>query len=147
MSALHSRRGVRGWAVPVALVAVALAPLGCASARSKNERNDAIRAEFRDRLVLACEAINRSDLEQATEHVDAARERAVGAEAELKVESLEHVIAGAEALRAGDVEATRDAWSRIEDPALQREVRASARLIGIDLPAAPQAVASREGAR
>ncbi|MEM6259657.1 MAG: hypothetical protein AAGI37_15365 [Planctomycetota bacterium] len=64
-----------------------------------------------------------------------------------QVRSLFLLIDGAEALMNGDVAAARSAWSRIEDPRLQREVRLRAADAGIDVPLIPSVDAPTSSSR
>jgi len=127
-----------------ALIGVVTAVGGCAASSTVDARTEALRWEYREQLLLATRAINEADLEQAKVHVERARSRAHNFEQERKVDGLEHLIAGAEALREGEAARVRAEWSQIEDPALSREVRIRARAIGIEVPASPQPIAGKE---
>jgi len=136
--------GLGLWALgAAAILATAALSSGCSSP-SVDPQTEALRWEFREQLVLATQAINSTDLEQARAHVEKARVRAFNLEQQRKVDSLERLIAGAEALREGDAERARAEWARIEDPALNREVRRKANQIGIEVPATPTEIAGKE---
>ena len=106
--------------------------IGCQSAYKTSITNDlARRQQFQEQLVLSTEAINAGDLEQAREHVRDAASWAVGPSEEQKVDSLEKLIAGAEALLAGEADEAQRQWAQIEDRELSAEVRGKARLVGM----------------
>ncbi len=116
----------------VLLVTLALLP-GCQSAAKATARSQ----HFREQLTLAAQAINAGNLATAKGHVSAARSSATGAAEMRKLESLEKLITGAEALMEGDAARARAEWSRIEDPVLNDEVRSKARWIGVTVPITP----------
>jgi hypothetical protein len=93
--------------------------------------------EFRQQLSLSVASINSGDLEAARAQLRDARAAAAAPAQVRKVDSLEQLIDGAEALRAGDLDGARAAWSRIQEPQLGREVRHKARLIGVEVPMVP----------
>ncbi|MEE8519287.1 MAG: hypothetical protein V3S98_09205, partial [Dehalococcoidia bacterium] len=87
--------------------------------------------------TLSTEAINAGDLERARAYLREAQTVAANPSQARKVQSLEHLILGAEALRDGDPMLTRVEWSKIDEPSLSREVRHKARLFGIHVPIVP----------
>ncbi len=109
---------------------------GCAATPSA-EQSAADYRQFSEQLNLSTLAINAGDLEQARVSLKAAASSATRPAQKQKVQSLDHLIAGAEALRSGDPEGARNEWSRIEEANLAREVRHQARLIGLDVPMVP----------
>lgn len=121
------------------LAVVALFMAGChaaPSAESKAAGGSDYRT-FQEQLLLSTRAINAGDLELARVHLDEAGAAADNAKQLRKVDSLEQLITGAEALLGGEPDRARDEWSRIEEPHLSREVRHKARLIGMDVPMEP----------
>ncbi len=93
---------------------------------------------FRQQLALAAASINAGDLATARAQLGDARASAAAPADVRKVDSLEQLIDGADALRAGDLDGARAAWSRIQEPQLGREVRHKARLIGVEVPLVPE---------
>ncbi len=93
---------------------------------------------FRQQLSMAAASINVGDLESARAQLRDARAAAAAPAEVRKVDSLEQLIDGADALRAGDLDGARAAWSRIQEPQLGREVRHKARLIGVEVPLVPE---------
>ncbi len=85
-------------------------------------------------LTASTQALGAGDLELARQYLDQARAVAATPEQQVKVDSLDRLIDGTEALRAGDPDGARSAWSQIQEPHLSREVRHKARLIGLDVP-------------
>jgi hypothetical protein len=108
--------------------------VGCQARPSVDVSAETLRWEYQEQMILATRAIQADRLEQAKVHLAAARAKAFTFHQERKVESLERLIAGAEALRSGNGEAAREHWARIADPTLNSEVRSKAKLIGIDVP-------------
>lgn len=90
--------------------------------------------QYQDQLILATEAINAGDLTVAKEHLAKADVAAASPGQNRKVRSLERLVAGTEALMAGEPDRARAEWAGIEEPHLKREVRHKARLIGMDVP-------------
>lgn len=120
--------------LPVHLLAAVAVMSGCHGCAAVDPAGAAV---FRQQLSLAAASINAGDLEIARAQLRDARAVA-GAPAEVrKVDSLEQLIDGADALRAGDLDGARAAWSRIQEPQLGREVRHKARLIGVEVPRVP----------
>lgn len=144
-SARQARHAVRTISSLVLLAALAVA--GCGSSPKLDPQAEAMRYEFREQMILATRAFSDDNLEETKLHVARAKGRAFNFEQQRKVESFEHLVAGAEALRNGDADTARSEWSRIQDPALNREVRAKARDIGIDVPAVDATVAEKESQR
>jgi hypothetical protein len=95
------------------------------------------RIVFGEQIGLTTTAINVGELETARDYLGEARGVATTARDTQKVDALDNLIVGAEALRTGDPAGARAAWSRIDDPRLAREVRHKARLIGIEVPMVP----------
>jgi hypothetical protein len=118
----------------------ALLLLGACQSASKQEADadaEALRWQFREQVLLATQAINNGDLNQAKKHVRSAKGKAFSRSQQRKIQSLESLIAGAEALREGDGSMAAAEWSQIQDPSLQAEVRKKARRIGVDVPENP----------
>lgn len=90
-------------------------------------------------------SIGRGDLDAAKAELAEAKGHASGFHQRRQVRSLADLIAGAEALMAGEVERARAAWSRIEDPRLQREVRIKAKAMGIHVPLQSTPVGAASG--
>ncbi len=128
-------RGWGGLLLP-SLVAVAILSWiwGCASPPIADTAAVASRSQFQEPLTASTRAIAAGDLEQARHYLDQARAAATGHDQKVKVDSIEHLIAGTEALMVGDADRARTTWAQIEEPHLSREVRHKARLIGIDVP-------------
>jgi len=137
----------RGWGrlLLPSLVAVAVPSWlwGCASPPIADTAAVASRSQFREPLTASTRAIAFGDLAQARQHLGQARAAATGHGQQVKVQSIEHLIAGTEALMVGDADGARTAWAQIEEPHLSREVRHKARLIGIDVPIEVSGGASR----
>ncbi len=93
-----------------------------------------LHSQYRDHLTYATEALNEGDLEKAKSHLDRAGAFATNPKQNRKVRSLKRLVAGTEALMAGEPDTARAEWAQIEDPHLNREVRHKARLIGMDIP-------------
>ena len=132
------RTKFRGWGrlLLPSLVAVAIPSWlwGCASPPIADTAAVASRTQFQEPLTASTQAIAAGDLEQARNYLGKARAAATDHDQQVKVDSIEYLIAGTEALMAGDADLARTAWAQIEEPHLSREVRHKARLIGIDVP-------------
>lgn len=123
----------------MAVVLPAVLMLGACQSASKTSEADAeaLRWQYREQVLLATQAINEGNLKQAKEHVRSARGKAFSRTQQRKLQSLESLIAGAEALRSGDGSMAAAEWSQIRDPSLLAEVREKARRIGVDVPESP----------
>ena len=132
------RRWLWLWVSLGALVGLVLLG-GCQSGQKAEEQEAALRWQFQEQAIRCTQAIQAGDLEQARVHLSAAKAKALWHEQERQVQSLEKLIAGAEALMTGDGALARAEWSRIEDPRLSREVRVKAKLIDVDVPLMPVA--------
>jgi len=120
---------------PAILLAATILLTGCAAAMPDEGGLGGVDNEaFIDHLTLTTEAINAGDLDKAKARLGRARAATATAHDVQKVDGLEQLIAGAEALRSGDPEGARSAWAKIEEPRLRREVRHKARLIGLEVP-------------
>jgi len=115
-----------------AFAAVFLSFFGCQTG-SRGPTEGQLR--FQEHLVECTKAVNAADLEEARVHLGRARAKAATPQEHQKVQSLEHLIRGAQALLEGDAAGAGDAWNRIEDESLQDQVRARARAIGVAVPA------------
>ncbi len=100
---------------------------------------------FRQNILACTQAINRGDLTQAEIYLNSARPLAKSDSEQVKLRSLETLIAGAEALMEGDGRLAEAHWSRIEDPVLRHEIRRGARGIDLNVPLGP--VTARGGAQ
>ncbi len=120
-----------------AACAVTVAAGGCAATPGVEQSEVEAYRQFKEQLTLSTQAINAGDLEQARTHLKGASSAATRSEQVQKVQSLDRLITGAEALRSGDPERARSEWSRIEETDLAREVRHKARLMGLDVPMVP----------
>ena len=129
---LFRRGGSHGSALLVAALLVS-----CASTHRYGAQETSQDLLFREHLTLSTEAINAGDLEGARAYLREAQTVAANPSQARKVQSLEHLILGAEALRDGDPMLTRVEWSKIDEPSLSREVRHKARLFGIHVPIVP----------
>jgi len=89
---------------------------------------------YRTAVVDCTHAIHAGDLDEARGQLTTARKFADSEQRARQVQSLDQLITGAEALLVGDGTTAVAAWSQIEDPILQREVRIRARAIGLDVP-------------
>lgn len=107
---------------------------GCASPPTADTASVTSRSRFQEPLTASTQAINAGELELARQYLGQARAAAADHDQQVKVDSVEHLIAGTEALMVGDPDRARTAWSQIEEPHLSREVRHKARLVGIDVP-------------
>lgn len=92
---------------------------------------------FRQNILACTQAINRGDLVQAEIYLSSARPLAKTESEQVKLRSLETLIAGAEALMEGDGRLAEAHWSRIEDPILRHEIRSGARQIDLNVPLGP----------
>ena len=118
------------------LLALAMLSVGCQGGPKAVEgptAADLRREAFQEHLTLSAMAVNGGALDEARDHLDHAREAAFSPSQRAKVDSLAHLIDGAETLMTGDVGATESHWSQIEDPALRRELEAEAAGAGIQL--------------
>ncbi|MHC5004190.1 MAG: hypothetical protein ACYTJ0_13830 [Planctomycetota bacterium] len=115
---------------------VVLAAAGCQSA-SKTDLQAARQRAFERRLTGTTQALHEGDLVEARAQLEQAAANVSTKSQRRKVESLEMLIAGAEALMSGDPASARAEWSRIEDPNLKQEVREKAQLVGMAVPAKP----------
>ena len=133
---MTTQRELRRRCRPPALVlAAAILLTGCATAVPDEAGLGEIDNQaFIDHLTLTTEAINAGDLNKAKARLGRARAATVTAHDVQKVDGLEYLIAGAEALRSGNPDRARNEWARIEEPRLRREVRHKARLIGLEVP-------------
>ncbi len=131
-------RGLGRLPLPSLVVVTILSGLwglaGCASPPTADTAAIDSRNRFQEPLTASTRAIAAGDLEQARQYLGQARAVAVDHQQQVKVDSIEHLIAGTEALMVGDPDRARTAWAQIEEPHLSREVRHKARLIGIDVP-------------
>ena len=119
------------------LFTAAVVLIGCHSS-AKIDHDAAARSDrFQEQLTWSTQAINAGDLEQARVHLDEARAAASNSKERQKVESLDKLIVGAEALMEGDPARARAEWSWIDEPHLSREVRHKARLIGLNVSVVP----------
>jgi len=118
-------------------LATAVVLAGCHTTTVDPNAGARAQVAFDEQLGMAAQAINVGDLHSARDFVREARAAATTARDHQKVESLDHLISGAEALRTGDPDGARAEWSRIEEPRLAREVRHKARMIGVDVPMEP----------
>ena len=107
---------------------------GCATTPNADTAAIASHNRFQEPLTASTQAIAAGDLEQARQYLGQARAVAADHDQQVKVESVEYLIAGTEALMVGDPDRARTAWAQIQEPHLSREVRHKARLIGIDVP-------------
>jgi len=115
------------------LVAVTMLT-GCATPPTADTAAVTSHQQFQEPLAASTQAIAAGDLVGARAYLGQARAVAAGHDQQVKVESIEHLIAGTEALMVGDPDRARTAWAQIEEPHLGREVRHKARLIGIEVP-------------
>jgi hypothetical protein len=115
----------QGLALPAAVIAISLT--GCQSHKAEPAASSQL-------LTASTQALGAGDLELARQYLDQARAVTVTPAQQVKVDSLDRLIDGTEALRAGDPDGARMAWSQIQEPHLSREVRHKARLIGLDVP-------------
>lgn len=119
---------------PAVFLGAAILLTGCATTPQQAGPGEAENQAFIDHLTLTTQAINAGDLDKAKARLGRARAATVTSRDVQKVDGLEHLIVGAEALRSGDPDAARSAWAKIEEPHLRREVRYKARLIGLEVP-------------
>ena len=117
---------------------------GCSTAPKADDDAVTTYRQYRDGLVLSTQAINAGDLDQARVHLEGARAAITNAKQERKVDAMDRLIAGTEALRDGNPALAKAEWSRIEERRLRREVTYRAHMIGIDVPEEP--IAEEEGA-
>lgn len=117
--------------------------VGCGS--TQKTEADPAGPVFGQHVAQTTAAINAGDLEAARSHLDRTRPLARTYEQKRKVQSLDQLIAGSEALMDGHVALAAAEWSRIEDPVLNREVRVKARVIGVDVPLMPAPAMTKEG--
>ena len=100
---------------------VAALLVGCASTPRYGAQETSQDLLFREHLTLSTEAINAGDLEGAWAYLREAQTVAANPSQARKVQSLEHLILGAEALRDGDPMLTRVEWSKIDEPSLSAD--------------------------
>ena len=131
-------RGLGRLPLPSFVVVTVLSGLsglsGCASPPNADTAAVASRNRFQEPLAASTRAIAAGDLDKARQYLVQARAAAADHHQQVKVDSVEHLIDGTEALMVGDPDRARTAWAQIEEPHLSREVRHKARLIGIDVP-------------
>jgi len=120
-------RGRLGQRLVLPAVVIAVILTGCQSPKADPVASSQL-------LTASTQALGAGDLELARQYLDQARTVAVTPKQQVKVDSLDRLIDGTEALRAGDPDGARMAWSQIQEPHLNREVRHKARLIGLDVP-------------
>lgn len=93
---------------------------------------------FQNNLAASMEAVNAGDLQGAKQSLEAGCGCAKEYEQKRLCSSMEELIAGAEAMMAGNVAQAKTAWSKIEDPQLSREVRVKASAVmGLEVPMVP----------
>ena len=97
----------------------------------------ALEREFHEQLVATTEAIKAAELDLARSHLVEARLAAFRPAHKEKVESLDRLIDGAQALLDGDPSTARVEWSRITDAQLNDEVRQKAAQFGMTVPGTP----------
>jgi hypothetical protein len=120
---------------PAVFLGAVILLAGCATTTPKQAGPGEVDNQaFIDHLTLTAQAINAGDLDKAKARLGRARAATVTPQDVQKVDGLEYLIVGAEALRSGDPESARTAWGKIEEPHLRREVRYKARLIGLEVP-------------
>ena len=107
---------------------------GCATPPAADTAAVTSHHQFQEPLRASTQAIAAGDLEQARQYLGQARAVAADHDQQVKVDSVEHLIAGTEALMLGDPDRAMTAWAQIEETHLSREVRHKARLIGIEVP-------------
>ena len=129
---------LRRWAQWALCVFTAVVVLNaCHSIATIDHEATARSDRFQEQLAWSTQAINAGDLEQARAHLEAARDAASSSKERQKVDSLDKLIVGAEALMEGDPARARSEWSWIDEPNLSREVRHKARLMGLSVPVVP----------
>lgn len=111
----------RLWAASLGVVLLAA---GCAAPKPAPPRAELNVASYEVQMALvsATEAVRVGDLEAARQHVSTGRAAGGSPYQRTKLDSLEQLINGAEAMMAGDVVGAREQWNRIVDPHLRREV-------------------------
>ncbi len=134
---MNKRENFRGGcsrSLPLLAAVVILAGCHYAPPVDQNARNNTYYRTFQEQMISCTQANNAGDLGQARVHLDQARAVALSSKQQRKVESLDYLIDGTEALMSGEVDVARRAWAKIDEPHLSREVRHKARLIGMDVP-------------
>lgn len=129
-------RCLGAWALVATVVVPGLATTGCSTGpvatdphptRQLTKDADAVLAE-------AVAAVRRGDLDQAADRIAQAQRMAQTPNQTRQAQSLHHLVVGARAMLAGDARGAGQAWARIGDPALRKEVHLLADRIDIDVP-------------
>ena len=95
-------------------------------------------ADYRRSMTDGVRAVQAGELEQAEGCIENAKKNARGYEQQRQVQSMEQLIAGAQAMMDGRVELAKAAWSEIADPRLNLEVRRQAdAVMGVEVPMIP----------
>ena len=101
---------------------------------------------LRQGLNQSVDAVHAGDLQAARTELDGVKGKAKSFEEKRLVQSVDELIAGAKALMAGDVTEAKLAWSKIEDPQLNREVRVKASAVmDLDVPMVVVKETKKEG--
>ena len=130
-------RGRRALTTALGGLVLGVAGVGCQSSQDISAEQALRQQTFAEELAASTDAIRAGELEAARMHLETAGANADTETDHEKVLSLDHLIAGAEALMSGDTGEARHAWSRIDDPDLGDQVREQARLVGFAVPDAP----------
>ena len=115
--------------------------MGCASTTQVGRgRHD----QFRDSLVESCRLIQSSEFERAQRQLDHSRSLAMDDHQLAKVEDLQRILQGSQAMDEGDPSSAADAWLTVRDVGLKRQLVDLGVQKGIDLRALAE-VAGHEG--
>jgi len=92
-------------------------------------------ASLQTGLNESIDSVQAGDLKTARTALEGVKGKAKSFEEKRLVQSVDELIAGAESLMQGEVGQAKVAWSNIEDPQLNREVRVKASAVmGLDVP-------------
>lgn len=104
--------------------------LGCTSTTQVQAgRHD----QFRNALVDTCRLIQKSEFDQARSRLSASRSLAMDSQQRAKVDDLERMISGAEAMHSGIPSSAADSWLAIDNVDLKQQVVDLNMSRGIDL--------------
>ena len=93
---------------------------------------------FQQSLTQATQDISQGQLDSARSSLMHARSLASGPRDRQKVDDLNAIVDGAQAMISGRATSAAQAWSRVQDPDLRKQIQREANAMGLDLDGQPQ---------